>query len=114
MKTIGSRVEYLINQANIKKVVLARALGVTPLTVSRIITDKGKTGYNLLVKIAEYFGCSLDWLIAGKDWDAKEGGKRAEKKYVIIELKEDTIEFLQGREYLSEVQKQDLIDLLKK
>ena len=69
-KTIGNRVKLLIARENINQTDLSNALGVRHTTVSRIITGVGSPSLELLVRIADLFGVSTDYLL-GRSFQKK-------------------------------------------
>src|SRR5438132_13279668 len=64
-----------INQAQ-----LAKALGVSRLTISEIVLEKRDVTPGIAIRLAKYFGTSPDlWLGLQKDvdlWDAIEGNRK--------------------------------------
>ena len=61
---IGQRIRELREQRDIKQEKLAEILNINKATLSRIERGETKTvGSDILMKLAEYFGVSLDFLV---------------------------------------------------
>lgn len=60
---IGSKILTLIKEKRISKKELANQLNINPSAVSRIIRDKTTPKISTLVKIAKFFGVSIDYLV---------------------------------------------------
>ena len=45
----------------------AKAIGIPPRSYQRLELDGNKTHYDTLMKIADYYGVSLDWLMGRTD-----------------------------------------------
>ena len=62
MSEFHKRLNDLKKASGETQVKIAAALGITPQALS-YYTNGREPGYNLLVKIANYFGCSIDYLL---------------------------------------------------
>ena len=61
---IGQRIRELREQRDIKQDKLAEILNINKATLSRIERGETKTvGSDILMKLAEYFGVSIDFLV---------------------------------------------------
>ena len=61
--TFGERLEQLILLGNTSRQVLSDYLNISVSTLSCYTNDKRRPEYELLVRIAEYFGTSTDYLL---------------------------------------------------
>ena len=59
---IAKSIRYLIEKKGIKVYSLANAVDVTPEAISRIITGVAAPGHETLIKIADYFDVSIDFI----------------------------------------------------
>lgn len=57
------KIRYLMEKHNIKQRDICEALGVGQSTMSQYVTGKREPDIITLVKIADYFGVSVDYLI---------------------------------------------------
>lgn len=64
--TLGKRIAMLRRQKELKQETLANALGVSPQAVSKWENDQTCPDINLLPKLAELLGVSVDELLSGK------------------------------------------------
>lgn len=73
--------EDLMPAAGINQAQLARALGVSRLTVSEIVLEKRGVSPDIAIRLAKYFGTSPDlWVGLQKDvdlWDALQANRKA-------------------------------------
>ena len=65
----------LMERENLKQKDLAKKIGVTEISMSRYIHGTRKPKYDVVLKICEVFGCSVDYLLS-----TGEGDKRSKKK----------------------------------
>lgn len=65
--TFQDRIQSFINKTNINKNKLAAICGITSSTVSKWILRKQLPKPDTAVKLATFFGCSLDYLLARTD-----------------------------------------------
>lgn len=61
------RLKFLRKQKNITQLKLALDLNLTQNTISRYETGQREAGYNDLIKIANYFDVSIDYLLERTD-----------------------------------------------
>lgn len=61
--TIGSKIVFLRNQKKMSQIQLATKIGITQESISSIECGKSYPKTETLIKIAEIFGCSLDYLV---------------------------------------------------
>ena len=115
MNSFAERVKYLLDsKKKYNQAKLARAANVSTSAISEYLNKGVKPTIDVAAKIADYFECSLDWLITGKMWDAKsKNHQKKDRQYVFIELSDDEVEILHGFEELTEAQKEELRHLLK-
>ena len=66
-QTYGERLAEAIRLKNVKQVDVARELGITQATVSKIINGNQYLDFDLAVKACEILEISLDWLAYGLD-----------------------------------------------
>jgi len=64
-----SRLRELIGKGSIYA--LAKAIGVSESVFSNFFAGKANLGLNVLVKVAQYYKVSLDWLVFGKETELK-------------------------------------------
>ena len=62
---------FLLQQRGITYAILAEAIGVTKQAISQYTNGKTTPNYPMLIKIASYFGVSLDYLITGQNPENK-------------------------------------------
>lgn len=65
--SVAERINLLLNKQGKRQSDLARFLEVRPTTVSEWVHGKREPSGMLYEKIADYFGVSLDYLIAGRE-----------------------------------------------
>jgi len=63
MNELGNRLSDLLTSHDMSQRELADKLGVSNVTISRIIKGQGNVMLNTLVAIADHFCVSLDWLV---------------------------------------------------
>ena len=66
MNDIGSRLSDLLASSDTSQRELARQIGVSNATISRIINGDGNVMFKTMIAIADYFSVSLEWL-AGRE-----------------------------------------------
>lgn len=64
--TFGERVMLLRGQHDMKRVDLARAIDMKPQTLAHYEKDDREPGTDTLIKIANVFGVSVDYLIGNE------------------------------------------------
>lgn len=62
MNDIGNRLSDLLASNDISQRELAKQIGVSNATISRIICGDGNTTLKTAIAIADHFCVSLDWL----------------------------------------------------
>ena len=63
MNDIGSRLSDLLTSSDTSQRELARQIGVSNATISRIINGDGGAMLKTVIAIADYFSVSLEWLV---------------------------------------------------
>lgn len=61
------RLRYLRKQNNISQLKLAMDLSLNQNSISRYENGEREAGYDLLIKIADYFDVSIDYLLERTD-----------------------------------------------
>ena len=64
---IGKRLKDLRKEKGITQLQLAMELNMSQNTISRYETGERQAGYNELIKIADYFNVSIDYLLNRTD-----------------------------------------------
>jgi transcriptional regulator with XRE-family HTH domain len=67
LDTLGSRIKYLRERHNISQIEFAKKIGVSNAVLSRYESGDRKPDYDILNKIADYFGVSVDFLLGRTD-----------------------------------------------
>ena len=65
MSSINSRLVELREMHNLSRIEMAAKLGVNRSTITRYETGNIRPDLDMLLKIKEMFGVSLDWLAGG-------------------------------------------------
>ncbi|MBQ9302798.1 helix-turn-helix domain-containing protein [Butyrivibrio sp.] len=60
---IGKRIRDLREKAGITQQVLAEKVGVTSVHLSNVETGNAMPGVEVVIKIADYFGVTTDWIL---------------------------------------------------
>lgn len=100
-KEIVERIEYLVETNNIPKSDFLKEMGISSGNMGDWKSERSTPNIHKLVRVAEYFKVTLDWLVTGKDRPAKEGDSLGEKLQLdgsVHELSEDEKAFI--REYI--------------
>ena len=80
-----ARREDIMPAAQISQTELARAIGVSRLTVSEIVLEKRAVTPDIAIRLAKYFGTSADlWIGLQKDVDLWDAMKTHRKVYKTI------------------------------
>ena len=66
MEELGNRLNDLLASHDISQRELALNLGISNVTISRIVRGQGNVMLETLIAIADYFSVSIDWLV-GRD-----------------------------------------------
>jgi transcriptional regulator with XRE-family HTH domain len=61
-----NRLKLLIDKLSIKQNELSNILGVKTNTLNQYISGSRKMPYDILIKLAEFSNCDLNWLLTGK------------------------------------------------
>lgn len=64
---LGRRLKQLREEKGVTQEVLAEYLGVNRATVAAYETKDKRPGYEKLLKIADFFSCSIDYLVGRTD-----------------------------------------------
>lgn len=64
---VADRVKALINQANQTQKKFAEGLGISPPRLNNYLSGIRDIPQDLIVRIAEFTGCELSWLLTGKE-----------------------------------------------
>ena len=62
------KLKELRNEKGISQLKLAMDLSMNQNTISRYETEERQADYETLIKIADYFNVSIDYLITGKNF----------------------------------------------
>lgn len=63
----NERLKFLREEKGFTQEKVARALDMPLRTYNRLESDGAKTHYDTLLKIADYYGVSVDWLMGRTD-----------------------------------------------
>jgi transcriptional regulator with XRE-family HTH domain len=63
MTELANRLKDLLASHDITQRELARGIGVSNVTIYRILIGQGDVMLNTVIAIADYFNVSIDWLI---------------------------------------------------
>lgn len=63
MDDIGNRLSDLLTSHDMSQRELARQIGTSNATISRIINGDGNAMLKTVIAIADYFSVSLEWLV---------------------------------------------------
>lgn len=86
MTTIGKRIKELRTSIELSQKELAENLGVSRGNVGDWESEKSKPGADALLNLSEYFNVTVDWLLSGKEPDARISGQGFNLKPADIEL----------------------------
>lgn len=75
---IGQRIKFLRESQKIKQINLAKYLEVDSASISRIESGKGNPTNEQLIKIAEFFKVTTDYILTGKESEGTLSEKEAE------------------------------------
>lgn len=96
-KEIVERIEYLIEANNIPKSDFLKEMGISSGNMGDWKSERSTPNIHKMVRVAEYFKVTLDWLVTGKDRSAKEGdslGEKLQSVGFVHELSEDEKAFI--------------------
>ncbi len=71
-RDIAERIEVLIDSRSLAKTEFLKKMGISSANIGDWKAERSTPNIHKLVRVAEYFGVSLDWLVTGKDPLAKE------------------------------------------
>lgn len=91
MMNLGNNLKKLLEQHNITQKQLAQQLDITPAALGNYIRNIREPDYRTLIKIADYFHVSTDFLL-GHDIGPYTGDEEI-LLYIFRSLKEDQQEF---------------------
>ena len=63
MNELGNRLSDLLASSDTSQRKLAKQIGVSNATISRIINGDGNAMLKTVIAIADYFSISLEWLV---------------------------------------------------
>ncbi len=61
---LAAHLERLIEEKKVSQAALARAIDVTPMTISHYLAGTIMAGAGPLARMAEFFGVSVDYLVS--------------------------------------------------
>lgn len=107
----------LLKEKNLKPIDVSKATGISPATLSDWKTGKSKPKQDKLIKIADYFGVTVDYLMTGKDASPAEPQLTKKDERDIAKDMENIIQKLRNNEsgpasYDGKPISEDDIDLL--
>lgn len=70
----NDRLKLLRTECSLTQEVAAKEMGIPPRSYQRLELDGNKTHYDTLLKIADYYGVSVDWLMGRTDVREVNGG----------------------------------------
>lgn len=70
MNDIGNRLSDLLTSHDMSQRELARQIGVSNATISRIISGDDNAMLKTVIAIADHFSVDLDWLVGRESWQA--------------------------------------------
>jgi len=92
MSILGNRIRNLRDSEDIQQVDFAKKIGVSNVVLSRYESGERKPDYETIVKIAEYFDVTTDYLLGKvdnrKDGNDKEVAKSKDEKDIAKRLNE--------------------------
>lgn len=65
---LGKRIAHLRAEKNLSQVQLAKALEIAPSTLALYEVEKRQPNFDMLNKIADFFGVSTDYLLGRTDY----------------------------------------------
>lgn len=66
MQTIGDRISIIIRENSLKQSDFAKALNITPSSVSTMVSGKSNPSAQTIQQICDKFGYNRDWLVTGE------------------------------------------------
>ena len=104
MNTV-ERILSLIKEKNINQVVLAKAIGVSAGNISDWKTGKANPSYGAIVKLANYFNVSTDYLLCKTDDPSPVNTKKSSQDRILTEDEEKIVNIMNSipKEYHEEI-----------
>lgn len=99
MSTIAERIQFLLDERNEKAAPVFDSLSLSKNALSEWKRGKANPSSDAILKLAQYFGVSTDYLLTGYDYKNK--------------LSEDEIRFLQTYSSLSDENKKICLKIIK-
>jgi len=120
METFGERIRRLRGKKGISQRALAKAVNVSPGLISFVERDKNRPSIDVVLRMANFFGTTTDYLITGKE-PGDDARSSAVAKQVIEQLEKDK-SFSFTRNFYTEISAEKLklleqyqfFDLLRK
>ncbi|MEC1552591.1 helix-turn-helix transcriptional regulator [Bacillus haynesii] len=102
--TLAERLKYLrsIQRPRLSQEALSKKLGFNRATYAKYETGDNNPDYDTLIKIADFYGVTLDYLIRGEDKKTQEKIFSEEAKR-LLDSKEAVITPLDGKEVTDEI-----------
>jgi len=67
LQTFQERLEDEIERSGVTQAEIAQAVGISPASISAYLCNKKEAGISQVKKIADYFGCTVDYLLGGSE-----------------------------------------------
>ena len=100
--SFGSTLKHLLETNNVKQEELAIDISVDESLISKYINNKSQPSINNLIKIANYFDVSLDYLLTGETYEDNINALGFSKK-AIKKCKDYNKSNLDSKEYISKI-----------
>ena len=111
MATFGIRLKELRSSRGLRQDQMAEILGIAPSTIGAYERDTREPNFDLVVKIADYFNVSLDYLFARTDDKRTLDDALKDNSYDLKEFLRNNYVLFNGNE-LSTEDKQRILDVL--
>ncbi len=115
----GERMKELRREKGLKQKDVAEALGVSPKAFTHYETGRRKPNYELLAKVAGFYGVTADYLLGMSNM--KRGRLATEEELIrflpeetVRRINEERMRILVDDDVLSEETKGEIIDVLRK
>ena len=113
MKIVAERLKYLRNGIKLSQAKLAKKIGSSQANINRYETDMSSPPYDVLLRYADFFDVSLDWIFGRTD---KPQGELYEFQPNFTEETEEMKRFIEmcfdPESHMNERLKETLIGLL--
>lgn len=113
MNGIGKRIKDLLDLKNMSQRELSEIVGCTEVSISRYISEERNPRSDLLAKIADALGVSMEYLAGTKNNEDESNKSVKELKESIIKNKKDASVLEVYKKYEGQVTPEDLDDILK-